>query len=105
MPKRKLPFSEAELPDPARTYERARPEVESITGRLVHEKTIPSTVRDRIDDAVLNKQPLRQLNADDIVNADGGPPPETDPSGTHRVTRGELAGQRRAQRRRKRLAE
>ncbi|HEX4053717.1 MAG TPA: hypothetical protein VHX86_05595 [Tepidisphaeraceae bacterium] len=97
MPKRKPPVSDAELPDPARTYERARPEAESLSGRLTQEENIPSAYRDRIDNAVPNKQPLRQLNADDVINADGGPPPETDPSSAHRKTRGELAEQRRAQ--------
>jgi hypothetical protein len=99
MAKRKPSRVEADVPDPARTYERARPEAESLNGRLSGEPSVPSKSPDRMEHAAPNKQALRQLNADDVVNAAGGPMPETDPWAIHRTTRHELAEQRRAQRR------
>lgn len=102
MAKRKRSLVERDAPDPARTYERARPEAESLNGRLDREESTPAKCPDRIDDAAANKQALRQLNADDVVNAEGGPIPETDPAAVHRVTRRELAEQRRGQHRRRR---
>ena len=61
-------------PDPATSYERAKPEKEAGMGRLDNNPGTPAKSPDRIESAVKQKQPLRQLNADDVVNAaDGGP--------------------------------
>jgi hypothetical protein len=68
------PASPAEAPDPARTYERAKPEKESGMGRLDNNKAVPAGSDDKMEDAVANKQPNRQLNAHDVVNQRAGNP-------------------------------
>lgn len=59
------PASEELAPDPARAYERAQPEKESGMGRLDNNKAIPARSRDKIEEAVPNKQDLRQINAEE----------------------------------------
>ncbi|HEX5243640.1 MAG TPA: hypothetical protein VFW23_10305 [Tepidisphaeraceae bacterium] len=59
------PASEELAPDTARTYERAQPEKESGMGRLDNNKAIPARSRDKIEEAVPNKQDLRQINAEE----------------------------------------
>ena len=61
--------SENLAPDPATSYERAKPEKESGMGRLDNNRGTPVKSPDRIESAVRHKQPLRQLNADDVVNS------------------------------------
>lgn len=56
-------------PDPATSYERAKPEKEAGMGRLDNNPGTPAKSPDRIEKAVKHKQPLRQINADDVVNA------------------------------------
>ena len=67
------PLTPQEAPDTARVYERARPEAEAGMGRLDAQKIAPARSRDKMLDAVSNKHPSRQLNADDSINAAGGP--------------------------------
>jgi len=55
-------------PDPATCYERAKPDKEAGMGRLDNNEAIPAESADCIEKAVGNKQPLRQLNAEDIVD-------------------------------------
>jgi hypothetical protein len=62
------PASKELAPDPARSYERAKPEKESGMGRLDNNKAIPARAPDHVEDAVKNKQGLRQLNAHDVVD-------------------------------------
>ena len=59
------PASEELAPDTARIYERAQPEKESGMGRLDNNKAIPARSRDKIEEAVPNKQELRQINAEE----------------------------------------
>ncbi len=60
------PASEELAPDPARAYERAQPEKESGMGRLDNNKATPARSPDKIEEAVPNKQNLRQINAEDV---------------------------------------
>jgi hypothetical protein len=55
-------------PDPARSYERARPEDEAGMGRLDAPKATPTDSADKIEEAVPNEQAPRQLNADDTLD-------------------------------------
>src|ERR1044071_1489087 len=50
--------------DPSRVYERCRPEDECGQGRLENNSGTPTDTPDRIDQAVKNRQPNRQINAD-----------------------------------------
>lgn len=61
--------SEDSAPDPASSYERAKPEKEAGMGRLDNNRATPTRSPDRLEDAVKHKQALRQINADDVVNA------------------------------------
>ena len=61
--------------DPSRVYERCRPEDECGQGRLENNSGTPTDTPDRIDQAVKNRQPNRQINADDVVNEREEPPP------------------------------
>jgi hypothetical protein len=63
------PASKDVAPDPARTYERADPDKEAGMGRLDNNKGTPTDSRDKIEDAVKQKQGLRQINADDVTDA------------------------------------
>src|SRR4051812_39257581 len=49
-----------QVPDPSRSYERARPEAESGMGRLDNNESTPTNQPDREKQAVKNKQPPRQ---------------------------------------------
>lgn len=94
------PLSPEEAPDTARVYERARPEAEGGMGRLDNEKGTPVRGRDRMLDAVSNKHNLRQINADDAINAAGGP--IIDPIATPRKTRHDIAVEKSTRRRKRR---
>jgi len=63
------PASNDLAPDPARAYERSDPDKEAGMGRLDNNVATPAKSPDRIEDAVKHKQPLRQLNADDVTDA------------------------------------
>ena len=63
------PRSEDLAPDPATSYERAKPEKEAGMGRLDNNRGTPTPCRDHIEDAVKHRQRCRQINADDVINA------------------------------------
>jgi len=63
------PTSDDLAPDTARVYERADPKKEGGMGRLDNNVSTPAKSPDRIEDAVKHRQPLRQLNADDVTDA------------------------------------
>ena len=63
------PASKELAPDTARVYERSDPHKESGMGRLDNNKATPEKSPDRMDQAVTQKQALRQINADDVINA------------------------------------
>ena len=65
----------AEAPDPATSYERAKPEKEAGMGRLDNNKATPTRREDTPGEAVRNSHPPRQINAEDTVNQTGGPAP------------------------------
>ena len=55
-------------PDPATSYERAKPENEAGMGRLDNDVATPADCPDQMEQAVENKQQLRQINANDVVD-------------------------------------
>ena len=63
------PASKDVAPDPANVYERANPDKEAGMGRLDNNVAVPADSPDRIEGAVKHKQPLRQINADDVTDA------------------------------------
>jgi len=68
------------VPDPSRSYERAKPEAESGMGRLENNESTPTNDPDRPQQAVKNSQPPRQINAHEVTdenrtNEPGSPPP------------------------------
>jgi hypothetical protein len=93
------PLSPQEAPDTARVYERARPEAEAGMGRLDAEKCAPARSRDKMLDAVSNKHPSRQLNADDSINAAGGPVHNSSVA-PNRKTRRDVAAEKQSARQR-----
>ena len=73
------PLTPQQAPDPARSYERAKPEAEAGMGRMDNDKPVPQNHPDRIKDSVSNAQPPRQVNAHDVVNDRAGHTPGTMP--------------------------
>ena len=71
MPRREQmrPASNEQAPDPAHSYERAKPEREAGQGRLDNNVSTPTNRPDREKQAVKNRQSPRQINADDVTNA------------------------------------
>jgi hypothetical protein len=65
------PASPKHAPDPATSYERARPENEAGMGQLDMEDVIPEDRPDRGTDATPNKHDPRQINALDLDNQRG----------------------------------
>ena len=68
------------VPDPSRSYERAKPEAESGMGRLDNNQSTPTNKPDRPAQAVKNSQISRQVNAHEVTdenrtNQPGSPPP------------------------------
>jgi hypothetical protein len=58
---------ERKAPDPADSYERARPSEQAGMGRLDNNKAVPEDAPDRQRQAVTNRQnPARQINAHDV---------------------------------------
>jgi len=55
-----------EAPDPATVYGREKPEAESGMGRLTNNRGTPTNRPDEMPGAVTNKQPLRQINTEDV---------------------------------------
>src|SRR5690242_15434998 len=78
------PTSKEHAPDPARSYERAKPEAEAGMGRLdSNDNAVPTDRPDQMPGAVKNAQKPRQVNAqeltDDAQSADPArsmPPPQ-----------------------------
>lgn len=68
------PASPAQAPDTARSYERAKPEKEAGMGRLDNNKATPERSCEHMEDAVANRQPNRQINAEDVVDQRAGRP-------------------------------
>lgn len=63
------PASRDLAPDPATSYERAKPENEAGMGRLDNNIATPTDSPDKMEHAVKHRQPLRQINADDVIDA------------------------------------
>ena len=60
------PASPKQAPDPASSYERAKPHKEAGQGRLDNNgDATPTNSPDRTEQAVKQKQPLRQINAEE----------------------------------------
>ena len=59
----KAPLENANAPDTARVYERAKPELESGMGRLDNNQATPVRQPDRMPDAVSHAQETRQINS------------------------------------------
>jgi hypothetical protein len=64
--------------DPSHAYERSHPQRESGMGRLDADQSTPASRPDQSEGAVKNRQPSRQLNADDVSDsrADGRSEPQ-----------------------------
>src|SRR5258706_5191215 len=62
------PASPQGAPDPARSYERAKPEAESGMGRQTNNTSTPTNQPDNAGGAVKNAQPPRQINAHEVVD-------------------------------------
>lgn len=71
MPRREQmrPASNDQAPDPANSYERAKPERESGQRRLDNNVSTPTNRPDKQKQAVKNRQSPRQINADNDTNA------------------------------------
>jgi hypothetical protein len=52
-------------PDTARVYGRERPEAEGGMGRMDNNAATPYRSADKLEETVRNRQPLRQINAED----------------------------------------
>ena len=63
-------------PETARVYERSHPSNESGMGRLDNNKAIPEPAVDAMEHTVTHRQPLRQINADDVVDGRASRPAE-----------------------------
>lgn len=70
-----------EAPDPSHSYERSHPEREPGMGRLENDAdgATPTDNPDAIDTAVHNRQPSRQLNAQDVVSGRAAEKPGDQP--------------------------
>jgi hypothetical protein len=74
-----------QVPDPAQSYERAKPEAESGMGRLDNDQATPANQPDRQDQTVKNRQPPRQINAHEVTDENrtnkplSPPPPRQQP--------------------------
>src|SRR5687768_8085562 len=67
-----------QAPDPARSYERAKPEAESGMGRMDNNKATPTKQPDRMEQAVTHRQKSQQINADDDASPNARPPGTTE---------------------------
>jgi hypothetical protein len=68
MPSQNRPASKEQAPDPATSYERAKPEKESETGQLDAPKVAPANQRDHLHGTGQKRRPSRQINADQDLN-------------------------------------
>lgn len=63
------PASDELAPDPATSYERAKPEKEAGMGRLDNNKGTPTNKPDSMEKVAGNKQnPENQINGEDVVD-------------------------------------
>jgi hypothetical protein len=63
------PGTNHDVPDPAASYGREKPEAEAGMGRLDNnDDAVPANAPDKEEAAVGNRQPLRQINADDELD-------------------------------------
>lgn len=99
MAQQNRPSSNEKAPDPARSYERAKPEAEAGMGRLSTPPRRPHESKDKQFNAVTNRQKPRQINNEDVVNAAGNAPPipgvRADDDETERGTTGSAPQTRR----------
>jgi hypothetical protein len=58
-------LNKSNAPDPARSYERAKPEAESGMGRLDNNKATPTKRADQLEKTVGHRQGNRQINAEE----------------------------------------
>jgi hypothetical protein len=65
MPSENRPATKQSAPDPATSYERAKPENEAGMGTLSAEDVVPDDNPDRGDHAASNRHEPRQINARD----------------------------------------
>ena len=72
------------VPDPSRSYERAKPEAESGMGRLDNNNCTPTGDPDRPQQAVKNTQLPRQLNAHEVTDENRSSQPGAPPPPRHR---------------------
>jgi hypothetical protein len=79
MPQKNKPAEKKPVPDPARSYERARPEDEAGMGRLETNPFVPEKRADKVDQAVPNRQSASQINAHDVVGQQSTVIPPGDP--------------------------
>jgi hypothetical protein len=70
MAEQSRPASNDQAPDPARSYERAKPDMESGMGRLDNNNSTPTNRPDLVKKAVTHRQKNRQINADDKAQTD-----------------------------------
>jgi hypothetical protein len=74
----------APVPDPARSYERAKPEFESGAGRLSAPRATPTNRPDVLEQTVENAHPPRQINTDSVParwqRPEAAPPEQPDHS-------------------------
>ena len=75
MAQQNRPASNDKAPDPARSYERAKPDAEAGMGRMDSPASREPESGDKTTDAVANRQRARQINNGDVVNSTGGKPP------------------------------
>ena len=79
MPSENRPASNQDAPDPARSYERAKPEKEAGAGGTDSTHAVPSQQPDRQQQAVINRQDgTRQINADDTDQRKQSKPDQPD---------------------------
>jgi hypothetical protein len=64
------PSSPKHAPDPSKSYQRAHPEQEAGKGALGHTPKTPIDRPDQLEQTVTNRQPPRQINAEDLDNPD-----------------------------------
>jgi hypothetical protein len=63
------PASKEQAPDPATSYERAKPEKEAGMGRLDNnDEAVPTDRKDRHNQAGQKRRPSRQINAEQDQN-------------------------------------
>ena len=70
MPEQMRPSSPKHPPDPSKSYERAHPGNEPGMGKLNQSPKTPTDRPDQLEQTVTNRQPPRQINAEDSEGPD-----------------------------------